>query len=138
MDTLSLNTTSLASTDHLNAHRGRTQDGSQKKTQTAEQELSQRIFREGNGRGLVMFCRELAVILIRQYNQETAISELRARLGGSLQATLHCTAVQADCLIDLALELIHAKVHGRYRRTDVELSFLIATATGAVEDVSHN
>ena len=105
---------------------------------TAEQELTNRIFREGNGRGLMKFCRELSVILIRQYTKNDDVSELRDKLSSSLEATLKCSTLQAQCLIDLSLELIHAKVHGKYRRSNVELSYLIATATGAVGDVSAN
>jgi hypothetical protein len=51
---------------------------------------------------------------------------------------LKCTRAQANCLIDLSLEMIHAKVRGKYRRTDLEISYLIATATGAVSDISSN
>lgn len=105
---------------------------------TAEQELTQRIFREGNGQGLIKFCRELSIILIRQYTKNDDVGELREKLCASLSATLKCSRLQSQCIIDLSLELIHAKVHGRYRRSDVELSYLIATATGAVVDVSAN
>ena len=56
----------------------------------------------------------------------------------SLKATLKCSEKQALSLVELSLELIHAKVHGAYRRTNVELSYLIAMATGAVADVSSN
>ncbi len=104
----------------------------------AEQELVNRIFRESNGRGLIKFCRELAVILIRRYMVENDAGELRAKVCASLVATLKCSKQQAECLIDLSLELIHAKVHGGYRRTEVELSYLIAMATGAVDDVAAN
>ena len=109
-----------------------------KATPNAEEELVNRIFREGNGKGLIKFCRELAVILIRRYMVENDAGELRAKLMASIVATLRCTKQQAECLIDLSLELIHAKVHGKYRRSEVELSYLIATATGAVNDVSAN
>lgn len=105
---------------------------------TAEEDLTNRIFREGNGKGLIKFCRELSVILIRQYSVNDDAAELRTKLCESLVATLKCSEKQALCLVELSLELIHAKVHGAYRRTSVELSYLIATATGAVSDVSAN
>lgn len=105
---------------------------------TAEFELTDRIFREGNGRGLIRFCRELSVILIRQYSVHDDASELREKLCASLVSTLKCTQKQALSLVELSLELIHAKVHGAYRRSNVELSYLIAMATGAVADVSSN
>lgn len=107
-------------------------------TISAEQELTNRIFQAGNGKGLMKFCRELAVILIRRYSVDDDARDLRETLQPSLVATLNCSDQQADSLIDLSLEMIHAKVHGMYRRTDVELSYLIATATGAVADVAAN
>lgn len=107
-------------------------------SRSAEQELTQQIFREGNGQGLIKFCRELSIILIRQYTKNNDVGELRDKLCSSLVATLKCSQLQANCIIDLSLELIHAKVHGNYRRSEVELSYLIATATGAVSDVSSN
>lgn len=126
-----------AKVDHIIAHGGsnRTSESGKK---TAEQRLTNRIFQEGNGKGLIKFCRELSVILIRQYTRNDDIGSLRNKLCASLMATLNCSRLQSQCLIDLSLELIHAKVHGSYRRSDVELSYLIATATGAVGDVSSN
>lgn len=78
------------------------------------------------------------MILIRQYSVNDDAAELRSRLCESLVSTLRCSEKQALCLVELSLELIHAKVHGRYRRTSVELSYLIAMATGAVTDVTAN
>ena len=107
-------------------------------SRSAEQDLTLRIFREGNGQGLIKFCRELSIILIRQYTKNDDVGELRDKLCASLVTTLKCSPLQAYCIIDLSLELIHAKVHGHYRRSEVELSYLIATATGAVSDVGSN
>lgn len=106
----------------------------------AEEALTQRISLEG-GRGskeLLRFCRELAIILLRSYRSDEEVGELRDKLSASLMVTLNCTEKQALCLVELALELIHAKLRGSYKRTEVELSYLIATATGAVSDVSAN
>lgn len=114
------------------------QSSTNRRRPTAEEDLTNRIFREGNGRGLIKFCRELSVILIRQYSVEDDATELRAKLRSSLMSTLGCSEKQALSLVELSLELIHAKVHGAYRRTNVELSYLIAMATGAVTDVSSN
>lgn len=125
-----------SSCDHILIHRKRREH--RRSSRSAEEELCNRIFREGNGRGLINFCRELSGIMMRQYSGEGDVGELRSRLESSLIATLRCSSLQAQCLIDLALELIHARIHGRYRRTEVELSYLIATATGAVSDVSSN
>ncbi len=104
----------------------------------ADDSHCQRILRAGNGKGLIKFCRELAVIILRRYSIEDDAAQLRSRLHQSLMQTLQCSSQQAECLIDLALELIHSKVHGRYRRTELELSYLVATATGAVSDISAN
>lgn len=96
------------------------------------------MFQDGSGRKLIKFCRELSTLLVRSYNPETGASDLRDRLSASLIVTLHCTEKQALSLIELSLELLHAKAHGTYRRSEVEISYLIATATGAVSDVSSN
>ncbi len=108
------------------------------RTGCTEEDLKNRIFAEGNGKGLMKFCRELSVILIRNYRVDGEMTELRERLGSSLQTTLDCDEKQAMSLIELSLELIHAKVHGAYRRNEVDLSYLISTAVGAVGDVSSN
>ncbi len=84
------------------------------------------------------FCRELAVIMIRRHSGEEEAGQLRQNLAVDLQSALSCTALQSDCLIDIALEIIHAKVHGTYRRSPLELSYLIAMATGVVDDLSAN
>lgn len=140
-NTTPINTTSLNQDPETGApstHLLSRPEGRSSEAISAEQALTNRIFREGNGRGLIKFCRELSVILIRQYTKNDDVGELREKLCSSLMATLRCSHLQAQCLIDLSLELIHAKVHGKYRRSNVELSYLIATATGAVGDVSSN
>ena len=131
--TLNFDSASGSACDHVSLYETRRTQGP-----SAEEELTSRIFQEGNGKGLIKFCRELAVILIRRYMVESDAGELRRKLCKSLEATLKCSEQQAQCLIDLSLELIHAKVHGKYRRSSVELSYLIANATGAVTDVSAN
>lgn len=123
--------------DHIMI-RSQHQQRTNRRSNAAEQDLSNRIFREGNGRGLIKFCRELSLILIRQYSTNDDAADLRTKLCESLVSTLKCSEQQALCLVELSLELIHAKVHGKYRRTSVELSYLIAMATGAVSDVSAN
>lgn len=104
----------------------------------AETELTNRILQAGNGKGVIKFCRELAVILVRRYAVEDDAAELRSRLCASLIATLQCGPSQAEALIDLALELIHSKTHGAYRRSAPDMGYLIAKASGAVRDVTSN
>ena len=104
----------------------------------SEQEQIHQVFRAGDGLGLIKFCRELAVILVRKFDTEKDATSVRTRLSDSIVNTLNCTRKQAESLIDLSLELIHFKVHGEYRRSEIELSYLIAKATGVVDKVSNN
>lgn len=104
----------------------------------AEEELSRRIFEGDHGQGLIRFCRELSAIMIRRYMVERDVETLRDRFRASLVTTLKCTEPQALCLVELTLELIHARLHGNYRRSPVELSYLIGVATGAVRNLSVN
>lgn len=108
------------------------------KLTSSEQEQIHRVFQAGDGLGLIKFCRELAVILVRKCDAEKDATSVRTRISDSIVNTLNCTRKQAESLIDLSLELIHFKVHGKYRRSDIELSYLIAKATGAVDKVSDN
>lgn len=104
----------------------------------AEEELSRRIFEGDHGQGLIRFCRELSAVMIRRYMVEKDIDSLRDRFRASLVSTLKCTESQALCLVELTLELIHARLHGSYRRSPVELSYLIGVATVAVRNLSVN
>ena len=99
---------------------------------------AEKILQAEEGRGLIRFCKELSNIIIRRFMVEKDMDQLRKKLVISLIDTLECTDQQAQCVIDLSLELIHAKVHGNYRRSNVELSYLIAVATGAVRSVETN
>ena len=107
-------------------------------SEPADGRLTARLFQDGSGKQLIKFCREVSAILIRSCHAENGVADLRDKLCASIMATLACSDKQALSLIELSLELIHAKVHGTYRRTEVELSYLIAAATGAVCDVSSN
>ncbi len=60
--------------------------------------------------------------------------EVRARL----MQMMSCTAERAERLIELSLELIHVKIHGRYRRNPLELSLLIARAGNQLREVGDN
>lgn len=101
----------------------------------AEEELTGRILQDGRGRGLLQFCRELSVILIRRYMSSNDAGELRDRLSASLMVTLDCSEKEAFCLIDLALELIHVKVYGDYRRSNVDLGYLVENACQVVNGI---
>jgi len=97
-----------------------------------------RIYNATNGLGLMKFCRELALLMIRRHAGEEDACQIRQTLAAELQSEISCTALQAGSLIDLALEIIHVRVHGTYRRSPLELSYLIAMANGAVGDLSAN
>lgn len=55
-----------------------------------------------------------------------------------LVATLRCDDFRAGQIVDLALELIHVKINGRYRRNPLELSQLIARAGNQLRDLRDN
>lgn len=118
-------------------HSKRTMEGEDEEL-SAENRLANRIFEEGNGRALIKFCRELSGVIIRRYMVESDAEVVRNKVCASLVRTMNCTEQQGHCLVDLSMELIHARLHGKYRRSNVELSYLIATATGAVTDVGVN
>ena len=128
-----------ATPEDAGSTRGSSENQHRRKPATDSAEsITSRVFREGNGRGLLKFCSELAVFLIRRYASEGNGAINRKDLSKSLVATLQCSERQAECVIDLSLEMIYARSHGSYRRSELELSYLIAIATGAVEDVSDN
>jgi len=104
----------------------------------AERDLLRRLSEEAEGMSLLSFCRELAGHLIRRYRSGDEPAEVRATFEEELAGALECDPFQAECLVELAIEVLHVKVHGKYRRDPVELSFLIAQTTGVVREVSWN
>ena len=107
-------------------------------TSPAEHELMRRLADGAEGMSLLVFCRELAGLLIRRYRAGDDPAEVRADFERELTDRLECEEEQARCLVELAIEVLHVRVHGAYRRDAVELTFLIARATGAVREVSWN
>lgn len=104
----------------------------------AEKDLVRRLTEQREGKSLLEFCRELAGIVMRRYRVENEASEVRRIITADLRKSLKCTKLQADSLFELALEVIHVKIHGRYQRTGADLTFLIAKAGGVVRNVSLN
>ena len=90
-------------------------------------------------RGLLPLCEEIAGSLLRrklEYADATrAVREVRAELTGRLPG---CDDRRAGWLVDLALEVLHVKARGRYQRTALELSELIARAGNQLRDVADN
>ena len=90
------------------------------------------------GKGLLNFCKDLAGLLIRRYLVESDPAEVRRSVSQDLQKSMKCAKTDVSYLIELALELIHLKVHGEYCRNELELSLLISKATGDVGDLRLN
>lgn len=98
----------------------------------AEDILAARITEGKRGKSLLKFCRELSTVLVRSYMVENDADELREKLCSSLMLTLACSYHHANCLVDLSLELIHAKVHHEIRRSNDDLDYLISHAGKAL------
>lgn len=77
-------------------------------------------------------------MLVKQSTVENDPTDVRDNVATSLRHTLRCGTEQAECLIEIALEMIHQKTHGTYQRSPLELSFLMAKATGLVGDPAAN
>ncbi len=107
------------------------------KAAAADEALAQR-FRKNDGKGLLQFCKEVAGSLIQRYLVSNDPKQVRFTVSRDLQKLTGCSGKQASYLIDLALELIHLKVHGEYCRNEIELSLLISKASGLVEDLQMN
>lgn len=98
--------------------------------------------RAGVGRsvenGLLRLCEEVAGRLLKRCceanDPERAVREMRA----ALMSKLGCDGVRAGRIVDLALELLHVKAHGRFKRNPLELSQLIAFAGNQLRSVSDN
>lgn len=97
--------------------------------------LIEMIRASASGSDLLEYCRELSYDLVKRYMAEDDVQEMMERFCDTLQEGLRCTPQQARCLVNLTLELIHFKVHGDYRRANVDLSYLIAMATAAIRGV---
>jgi len=100
--------------------------------------ISRKFNFSSDGKGLLRFCKELSGLLVRRYLVENDPAEVRLNVSRDLQKKMRCGKEHAGYLIDLALELIHLRVHGEYCRNEIELSLLISKATGAVGDLRAN
>jgi hypothetical protein len=81
------------------------------------------------GGGLLRLCEEIAGTLLRRRLESGdavgAVRWVRSELVAHLP---DCDEARAGRLVDLALELLHVKARGRFRRNPLELSELIAYA----------
>lgn len=113
-------------------------EGENLKAASSDSSLARKLESADSGKGLLPFCRELAGLLIRRYLIENDPAEVRRSVSRDLGKSMRINQRSAGYLIDLALELIHLKVHGEYCRNEIELSLLISKATGSVGDLRVN
>jgi len=89
--------------------------------------------------GLLRLCQEIAGSLLRRRLESgdpvKAVREMRSELVKHLP---DCNERRAGQLIDLALELIHVKANGSFKRNPLELSQLIARAGNQLRNVADN
>lgn len=97
-----------------------------------EQEFAKLIegsISDDDARYLLDFCEQLSFRIVRMFLVEDDIDVISEFLAKELQ----CDLKQAQCLIELTLELIHIKVHGDFRQChNVDLSYVITMATAAL------
>jgi len=88
--------------------------------------------------GLLRLCEEVAGRLLRRYleiqDPVRAVREMRLEL----VALLACDQERAGQIVDLALELVHVKTHGSFKRNPLELSQLIARAGKQLRNLADN
>jgi len=94
--------------------------------------------RESAQSGLLGLCHEIAGLILRRQMEKNDAAAVRREVRARLMQMMSCTAERAERLIELSLELIHVKIHGRYRRNPLELSLLIARAGNQLREVGDN
>jgi hypothetical protein len=89
--------------------------------------------------GLLRLCEDVAGSLLRRHletgDAARAVREMRRTL---LQVLPGCDETRAGWIVDLALELIHVKAKGQFKRNALELSELIARAGNQLREVRDN
>ncbi|MEM7698848.1 MAG: hypothetical protein AAF236_10630 [Verrucomicrobiota bacterium] len=90
------------------------------------------------GRRLLNLAREIAGALLRFHAEGRCPKETRVIVAAALVEQLKCRRFEAERMIDLALEVIHLQAKGSFQRNTLELSYLIAQATGQVREVEAN
>lgn len=88
---------------------------------------------------LLGLCKEIAYHMLRRGSEgeypAAVIQDLRI---GLMKQLPDCDEVRAKSLVTLAIELLHVKIHGRFRRNVLDLSELIARADKRLRHVSDN
>jgi hypothetical protein len=89
--------------------------------------------------GLLRLCQEVAGSLLRRRlecgDPVRAVRGMRAEL---IRVLPGCDETRAGHLIDLALELLHVKASGQFKRNALELSELIARAGNHLRNAADN
>ena len=88
--------------------------------------------------GLLGLCHEIAGLILRRHIEKNDAVAVRREVRGRLVQMMQCSEERAERLIDLSLELIHVKIHGRFKRNSLELSLLIARAANQLREVGDN
>lgn len=89
--------------------------------------------------GLLLLCHEIAFELLRRSSEtRDPISAKRSMIRELMQFLPDCDEHRARSLMELAIELIHVKVHGRFERNLLDLSELIMRADNRLREVSNN
>lgn len=101
-------------------------------------ETIQKSAQESVRSGLLGLCHEIAGLILRRQVEKKDAVMVRREVRARLMQMMACTEARAERLIDLSLELIHVKVHGRYQRNPLELSLLIAQAGNQLREVMDN
>ena len=89
--------------------------------------------------GLLRLCEEIAgVILRRRLECGDPVRVIRGMRSELIRILPGCDETRAGCLIDLALELLHVKARGQFKRNALELSELIARAGNQLRNAADN
>lgn len=89
-------------------------------------------------KGLLGLCHEIAGLILRRHIEKNDAVAVRCEVRGRLVQMMQCSEERAERLIDLSLELIHVKIHGRFQRNPLELGLLIARAGNQLREVGDN
>ena len=98
---------------------------------SVEEELANRICRERNGQRILTICETIIeTALVGYEGSYHDLQEFRERLFDLLITSREYTRKQVHCIVELSLDILYAQINNAYRRTKVDIGFLISTATG--------
>jgi len=89
--------------------------------------------------GLLRLCEEIAGSLLRRRLEcGDTVRVIRGMRSELIRILPGCDETRAGCLVDLALELLHVKARGQFKRNALELSELIARAGNQLRNAADN